>query len=156
VVGSFLISKQLYIRSVQPKDKKLINEISRRSFPEEEVEQIVLSLLGKQNFYVAEDIASKHILGFVVFSNYLYNTGHILVIAVSPQYQRMGIGSQLLFFALHHFEKKGIRKVRLEVRESNYTALKFYQYHHFRIISYLKNYYSNGDNAFVMLYQCKK
>jgi ribosomal-protein-alanine N-acetyltransferase len=74
---------------------------------------------------------------------------HIGNIAVSKKWQRRGIGSFILDQIDRHFKDTVLSY--LEVRESNNAAIKLYQKHGFEILYIRKAYYSNGENALVMV-----
>ena len=44
-----------------------------------------------------------------------------------------------------------MRKVRLEVRVSNKAAINLYKKHGFKIVYAIKNFYLNGEDAYVMM-----
>jgi ribosomal-protein-alanine acetyltransferase len=78
--------------------------------------------------------------------------GHLVSIAVREQYRRMGVGSRLL--------EETIRVMRdvyrtdsmyLEVRVSNTPAIRLYEKFGFRKARIIKGYYSDGENAYVMV-----
>lgn len=53
--------------------------------------------------------------------------GHFSYFAVSPDFRRKGIGSNLLKFAEKYFREMGFSKMRLHVDKSNYAAIKLYE-----------------------------
>ena len=53
--------------------------------------------------------------------------------------------------ALEDIKEKGVGKVFLEVRKSNSVAIKLYGDLGFNLVSERKKYYSDGENALVML-----
>jgi ribosomal-protein-alanine N-acetyltransferase len=84
----------------------------------------------------------EQILGYVVFSQ----DGHIISIAVLPQYRRKGIGTQLLQRVM---KTPRIKKVWAEVRRSNQGAQAFYSKMGFEITDRIPNYYGNEDALIV-------
>ncbi len=74
---------------------------------------------------------------------------HIHDLAVAPEHRRKGVGSALLGRLLE--EAKGARRVRLEVRASNWPARSFYQKYGFREIQVLPNYYADGEDGILMV-----
>ncbi|WP_216381348.1 ribosomal protein S18-alanine N-acetyltransferase [Arcanobacterium phocae] len=74
----------------------------------------------------------------------------ILTIAVSPRYQRQGIGSRLLEILLDIAACHGAQRVFLEVRSKDEGVQKMYAKAGFQEISRRKHYYSD-DDAVVML-----
>jgi ribosomal-protein-alanine N-acetyltransferase len=98
-------------------------------------------------FLVAEDDGS--IVGCVVTST---REGHglIISIAVAPERKREGIGSKLLEAALRHLATRS-DEVYLQVSVKNLEAIDFYHKFSFREAGLIKNYYQNGDDAYVMV-----
>lgn len=73
--------------------------------------------------------------------------GWIATIAVSPRYQRRGIGTALL----HACEKQlGVPRSRLTVRLSNDGAISLYEREGYEAIDIWKAYYNDGEDAMVM------
>ncbi len=97
-------------------------------------------------FWVAE---GKEIIGFITGSRQ-NKTARILMLAVDRQYRRKGVGNALLNRFIFEAKKEGMNSVFLEVRANNKGAIEFYTKRGFQIISLLKNYYTNGDSAYVM------
>jgi ribosomal-protein-alanine N-acetyltransferase len=66
----------------------------------------------------------------------------IFNICVSPLYRKQQIGAGLLSELFEQFPSQ-IRKVWLEVREGNSTAIIFYEKHGFKTVGMRKNFYRN-------------
>lgn len=77
--------------------------------------------------------------------------GHIVSIAVEEPYRKHGIGQQILAKALSEMEKEKAVEHVLEVRTSNYEAIRIYKKLGFKIIRALKNYYHDGADAYLMV-----
>jgi ribosomal-protein-alanine N-acetyltransferase len=77
--------------------------------------------------------------------------GHVLNLAVHPQYRGQRIGSQLLGFGVEFCRKQGVRLITLEVRRSNYRAISLYQNFQFQPQGIRRRYYADsGEDAIVM------
>jgi ribosomal-protein-alanine N-acetyltransferase len=76
--------------------------------------------------------------------------GHIVSIAVMPQYRRKGVARTLINKALEgmHFYKA--KQCFLEVRVTNDAAITLYKKLGFEITRTLNGYYSDGEDAYVM------
>jgi ribosomal-protein-alanine N-acetyltransferase len=72
----------------------------------------------------------RGVLGFLL-CRHAVDELEILNLAVAPEARRTGAGSQLLEAALRQARAAGIRRVFLEVRESNRAAVAFYSRHGF-------------------------
>ncbi len=78
--------------------------------------------------------------------------GHLVSIAVLREYRGMGIGSALLRETLKAVkEEYGAEAIYLEVRVSNYTAIRLYEKHGFRKVRLIRSYYRDGEDAYVMV-----
>lgn len=76
---------------------------------------------------------------------------HITVVAVDPNYRRMGIGEQLLIAMTDHSMARGAKWMTLEVRVSNVPAQKLYEKYGFKVLGRRKAYYhDNQEDALVM------
>lgn len=84
------------------------------------------------------------VVAFVLMSIQV-GEGHILNLCVHPDYQRRGIGGQLVDHALNIAKEKGAGMGFLEVRRSNISAIALYHKLGFVQISDRKNYYPAQD-----------
>jgi ribosomal-protein-alanine N-acetyltransferase len=86
-----------------------------------------------------------------LFSWKTYKAGHVISIAVLPEYQNKGIGSALLTKAIELMKKNySIKKVYLEVRVSNKNAIRLYNKFEFEIKNTIPHYYRDGEDAYLM------
>jgi [ribosomal protein S18]-alanine N-acetyltransferase len=97
---------------------------------------------------------NEEIIGFIVFT---INTeeSEILNLVIKPARQRKGYGRILLSDALSKIEKAGVKKIFLEVRQSNLAAQNLYLSLGFKKIGERKNYYrcdSGFENALLFGY----
>ena len=83
--------------------------------------------------------------GIMVY-NLFYDRIEIEYIIVLEEYRKNGIGSKLL----SEIEKENINNITLEVRESNITAISFYEKNGYKIEAIRKNYYGNEDGYLMM------
>ena len=83
------------------------------------------------------------------------NKGHLVSIAVSDSSRRKGIGKSLLLHSMRAIKKYKIHEYVLEVRVSNYTAIRLYEKFNYKIESIKKNYYRDGENAYFMTLNAK-
>lgn len=73
-------------------------------------------------------IINNNIAGFITtFIEKESKTGRIMTLDVHPNYQKKGIGTELLNYVLKYFKALKIRLVRIEVMEDNIVALKLYE-----------------------------
>ncbi|MGQ9701264.1 MAG: ribosomal protein S18-alanine N-acetyltransferase [bacterium] len=81
---------------------------------------------------------------------------HITNIAIDPNYQHQGLGTQLLSEMENIGLERGCIKAYLEVRVTNKFAINFYKKFGYQIMYIRKNYYLDGTDAFVMAKEMKE
>ncbi len=79
-----------------------------------------------------------------------YENAEIANIGVSKQYQHRGIGTQMMEFIDQLVIKSDCENFTLEVRMSNENAIQLYKKFGFNIVSSRKNYYADGEDAYLM------
>jgi len=85
-------------------------------------------------------------------ANIIIDEGHILNIAVHPEYRGLGIASYMVKEMLEIMKESNCRSVFLEVRFSNEEARKMYEKFGFCLLGTRKNYYiSPVEDAVVMV-----
>ncbi len=137
-----------YIREFRYQDLPEIMKIAEESLTERYMPTLFLDIYEHwpKGFLVAITNAP---VGFIAGSKY-EKEARILMLAVKKEYRRQGIGSSLLHKFLALCKGEGVISVRLEVRTTNHLAIDFYKKFGFNIISFIPNYYTNGDAAYVM------
>lgn len=76
--------------------------------------------------------------------------GHIVSIAVLPEYRRKGIGYNLVLKALEGMIEYRANECYLEVRVGNNTAINLYKKLGFKPMKTINGYYRDGEGAYVM------
>ena len=134
----------LNIRRAEKKDLPEIYEIERLSFKDPYPPFFIEMLLNlnPSTFFVAEN--DKQIVGYLITTKDRC-TGHIVSLAVLPQQRRTGIGSALMKTGLENLRILEVETVRLEVRESNRDAQRFYEAHSFEYNHRIVGYYNDED-----------
>ncbi len=79
---------------------------------------------------------------------------HITNIAVLPTYQKLGLGQMLIRILIDEADRRGLRKVSLEVRQSNEVAHEAYRFAGFVDKIVKKDYYTDipEEDAIEMVY----
>ncbi len=77
--------------------------------------------------------------------------GHILSVAVRPEYRGKGIGKRMLMEVENILKKKGAEYVYLEVEENNVAARRLYESLGYKEAGKIERYYPWGANAIVMV-----
>lgn len=73
-------------------------------------------------------------------------------IAVDPEYRRRGVGEQVMLRIIRRKRREGFRRVFLEVRPSNTTAVKLYEKLGFVVVGKRPHYYHKPkEDALIML-----
>jgi ribosomal-protein-alanine N-acetyltransferase len=107
-----------------------------------------LALLGNLSVRVAEE--EGIICGLVIFRT-MVDEAEILNLAVASTRRRRGIGSRLMEDALAACKTAGVKRIFLEVRESNDAARKFYLRMGFTEVGRRRKYYSESmEDALVL------
>ena len=91
----------------------------------------------------------KTIIGYIM-SQVILEEIHLHNFAVCLQFRRKGVGSRMLLDFIHILKLDSIKKICLEVKDSNISAIKFYISHKFNPVGERKNYYEDGSNAILM------
>ena len=95
-------------------------------------------------------VLNQEVVGCVFGSN-VAGEAEILNLAVTHAHRRKGVARGLVRQLLLEWERQGIRRVFLEVRESNSGAINLYQSLGFREFARRKGYYSSPDEDALVL-----
>jgi ribosomal protein S18 acetylase RimI-like enzyme len=90
-------------------------------------------------------------LGFVVGLIERDGTGHVIALGVAPEQRRLGYARWLMECVEDGFRVNGVGTLRLEVRTTNIGAQRLYIKLGYVIVERMQNYYSNGDDGFLMV-----
>lgn len=131
-------------------DVDKIIEIERGNFSDGWNEQMLLSAFDTERFYCIGLEVDGQTVGLITYSLSLETADIEGVVTIAEQ-RGKGYASRLVERALERIEQTGIKKVFLEVRETNLPAICLYKKFGFEQISVRKNYYPDGENAFVMV-----
>jgi ribosomal-protein-alanine N-acetyltransferase len=92
------------------------------------------------------------IVAFIIVEVYLSRrTGTIVTLDVREAHRRKGYGTELLSRAEDILLNCGAEAYDLQVDTSNIAAIRFYKKHGFRMVRTLRNYYANGNDAYLMV-----
>ena len=144
----------ILIRRARQGDLQGICSIERELFPDPWDESAFRDALYIYPglFFVAE--INNKVIGFV--SAGMEDTGdaiygHIMNIAVRPSSQGQGAGGKLLQRIEFECMVLGAEAVQLEVRVSNLGAQRFYQRYGYAQVFMVDSYYTNGEDAVLMM-----
>ena len=85
-------------------------------------------------------------VGLCVFQVVL-DEAQINYFVVNKKFRKKGFGSYLMSFLIKKCEKLNLRKLLLEVSQSNVVADRFYSRFDFSTVGIRKNYYKDGSHA---------
>lgn len=102
---------------------------------------------GNSRYLVAK--IDNEIVGFAGIIPIL-DEADISNIVVHKNFRNQKIGSSLLEGLINLAISLNLRELNLEVRESNFPAIKLYEKYGFEICGFRKKYYNNMENAVLM------
>jgi len=89
---------------------------------------------------------SNLVIGICVF-HVVLDEAQINFFVVNQKYRERGFGSYLMSYLIKKCEKSNLKKLLLEVSQSNVTAERFYSRFDFSTVGIRKNYYKDGSHA---------
>lgn len=92
-------------------------------------------------------VNTQQMLGFVLAIVEADRTGHVVALAVLPNFRRQGYGRALMEFVESGFLAHKVSLIKLEVRVSNLAAQRLYRKLGYTIVERVPKYYSNGEDA---------
>lgn len=118
-------------------------EIERASFKFPKSESVFREETHK---YLVAKVEGK-VVGYIGVEKVLDEV-HIINMAVHPSWRGQGIGKKLLQCVLNDKDR-----FYLEVRVSNEAARRLYERFGFQVVGTRKNYYPDGEDAYIMLFK---
>lgn len=133
-------------------DLDAVLEIEEASFPRPwSRAHFIAELESPHSFPFVAFNESGRIVGYICMMQIL-DEGHVLDVAVHPEWKGKGIGRFLVQRGLQECRLRGAEFVSLEVRASNSGAIALYQQLGFKQVGVRKRYYENGEDAIMMEY----
>ena len=144
------------LRRISLSDLDRVMEIEKASFPDREAwSKTYFEILYQkypEGFIIAEN--NGKVIGYTIGRPQnrapAERVAEIVSLAVDPTWRQKGVGAKLTNFLIEHFKEKGLKEISLCVRTKNKKGISFYQKLGFKILKTIKNYYRNGDDAFLM------
>lgn len=139
----------MIIRSLNKDDIPFLIS-ARETFSDAWDEKMLLSAFNAGNFYgfIAETDGRR--AGFITYSVSV-DTADLQDLFVTISCRKKGVGTTLVAEFIKDAKLRGVKKLFLEVRESNMPAIDLYKKAGFTFLSERKKYYSDGENAFVLI-----
>ena len=86
------------------------------------------------------------VIGICVYQVVL-DEAQINYFVINKKFRKKGFGSYFMSFLIKKCEKLNLKKLLLEVSQSNITAERFYSRFDFSTVGIRKNYYKDGSHA---------
>jgi len=86
------------------------------------------------------------VIGICVFQIVL-DEAQLNYFVVNKKFREKGFGSYLMIYLIKKCEKLNLKKILLEVSQSNVTAERFYSRFDFSTVGIRRNYYKDGSHA---------
>lgn len=118
---------------------QLDNEVNPSPWDEKTLSDLIKA--GYKGWVIVEE---KNVLGFCLIS-LSADECQIVNLAVKPNRQQQGLGTQLMEQAVKYAVEQGAKKNFLEVRKSNTNAQQLYKKLGFTPIAIRKDYYKTKD-----------
>lgn len=80
----------------------------------------------------------------------LVKKGHVVSVAVLPEYRNKGVGKALVTKAMEGMKAYGAKQLYLEVRVTNEQAVTLYKKLGLEVSRTVHGYYADGEDAYVM------
>ena len=153
-------TKKIALRKFSSKDLEKVMLVNQECLPENYAPSFFLDISKNcpDAFLVAQ--INGDLVGYIMcrlengFSDFkrfrVVKKGHIVSIAVKPEYRRKKVGSILLRGAIEALRKYDMNEVYMEVRTANQNAINMYNKLDFEFIRKVKSYYQDGSDAHMM------
>jgi ribosomal-protein-alanine N-acetyltransferase len=155
-----LIQKNFPLRQFTPADLEAVVSINRVCLPENYASYFFIDTFNTfpETFVVAE--AQGRVVAYIMcriehgFSDFrkfrFAKKGHVISVAVMPEFRKQGIGHSLVEHALTRLSELHADECYLEVRTTNNPAIDLYKKIGFEITRTIPRYYFDGSDAHVM------
>jgi ribosomal-protein-alanine N-acetyltransferase len=159
-MGDENLQETFELRKFSIKDLQSVTYINRVCLPENYTDYFFVDLHRRfpETFIVAEE--DGEVVGYIMcrielgLSNLgfggLMKKGHIVSVAVLPNYRRKGVGQALVTKAMEGMRLYNAKQCFLEVRVTNTAAIDLYKKLGFQITRTIHGYYADGEDAYVM------
>ncbi|MGP8078446.1 MAG: GNAT family N-acetyltransferase [Thermoplasmata archaeon] len=139
------------LRGFRPGDVPFIASIVEEALHERYDPSLYASLSAEwpDGFLIASDPDGVP-LGFLLGVSQVPGEARVLMFAVARGHRAQRIGTFLMDAFLGRCRARGFRRVTLEVRVSNATAIRFYARYQYSVVDLLRAYYSDGENGYQM------
>jgi ribosomal-protein-alanine N-acetyltransferase len=141
---------EILIREMRLSDITEIMEIEHKSFTTPWSELAFFNEMYAPHSIAKVAVQKNNIRGYICLKQ-ISDEGHILNLAVHPDFRRHGNATTLVGEVLDELRKRGCKSLYLEVRVSNLGARKFYERIGFKVVDVRKKYYTSPDEDAVVM-----
>ena len=159
-VGAGMVQTTFSLRRFQPAELEDVMRINQVCLPENYSTYFFMELHERypETFIVAE--VAGEIVGYIMcriesgLPDFgllgITKRGHVISVAVLPEYQHKGIGDALMHEAMLGMRQYKAKECYLEVRASNTPAINLYKKLGFETSRTVRGYYADGEDAAIM------
>lgn len=140
----------LKIRKMRREDIGAVAALEEVVFEDAWSEQSLISAWEQKQTLLLAAFDDKRLIGYVILY-YVLEDGEIARIAVDQEYRRRGVASRMLLEMGSLCQDNGIHKLLLDVRQSNETAIAFYEERGFCRDGVRRNYYTNPTEDAILM-----
>ena len=133
------------IKQIKEKDIELCSELDSNTISLWSKKQWV-SEFKKDGTKIFGLLIKNFVIGICVFQVVL-DEAQINYFVVNQKFRKKGFGSFFMSYLIKKCEKSNLKKLLLEVSQSNVTADRFYSRFDFSTVGIRKNYYRDGSHA---------
>lgn len=141
---------EITFRQMTLSDIDAVTELDKKSFGDDSWSRYIFAYEARNldADYIVAEFDEKIIAcaGMQLYDEEAY----ITTLAVAPEFRRRGIAKKMLENLILTAKSYGAIFMSLEVRVDNIPSIKLYKKFGFKIIGRDKNYYADGEDAFIM------
>ena len=137
------------VRDAAPTDLSYISELERNIFGSDAYSIHYLYYLYNSCIFFKVALVEDSLVGYIA-AKAENNKLHLITIAVASKYRRRGIGGCLLKLLIDFGRFGGFNSIFLEVSVNRPYAIRFYRKYGFKVVGYIRHYYSDGSDALIM------
>ena len=144
---------RVHIRWMIRRDMPKVLDIESQNFEFPWLDEDFVRCLRQRNCIGMVAEHEDRVVGFMIYE--LHKTRiHVLNFAVGPEYQRSGVGSQMVAKLIAKLSTQRRSRIVLEVRETNLAAQLFFRENGFRAVSVLRSFYEDTpEDAYLMQFR---
>ena len=130
------------IEKARPENIDQMLKIEKKAFVSHWSKQTFIDELFSENGHYIAAIENGKIIGYTGY-RYVSEEAHITTLAVDKKSRKKGIGTALIGQLIKDAKAQGLKKLYLDVRQSNIPAQKIYRKLGFKVIDRRREYYQH-------------